>query len=402
MSLEFYKQLPAYMKSVSEILQDETHFVSLPYDWDIIVTDVAGSTKAIDEGKYREVNLAAASCIIAGLNIAREYKTDIPFVFGGDGATLLCPPDITTHIMKDLQRIQTNAAKNFDLTLRVGFVPISSLHGTQGVKLAKIQVAKGYPQAIFLGKALAEAEKKIKADLEDSCAMDTQDPNLKGLQCRWREIDTPENHTEVVSLIVEPTGDNPEKTIRNVLSYIDRMYGNEKERHPVSKEHLSIIKSYKEIKRELRMKYSSPPMLTVVRTMFDVILASIVFKFSILTRMFDPALYTRQLIAATDTLKIDGSLKTTFSGSSEKREKLIKILDMLEENGALQYGLHVTDQSVLTCYVAHRDAGHIHFLDAKHGGYTQAAKMMKEKAMTERSRSREGEDPLKKKEVAVV
>ncbi|WP_417786530.1 DUF3095 family protein [Tenacibaculum sp.] len=50
-----------------------------------------GSTAAVESGYSELVNLIASGSIIAALNIASKYEIDIPFFFGGDGATLLVP-----------------------------------------------------------------------------------------------------------------------------------------------------------------------------------------------------------------------------------------------------------------------------------------------------------------------
>lgn len=60
-----------------------TRLSPMPPDWYIIITDVAGSTKAIEAGRYKDVNILGACSIISILNIAGDL--DIPFIFGGDG-----------------------------------------------------------------------------------------------------------------------------------------------------------------------------------------------------------------------------------------------------------------------------------------------------------------------------
>ena len=89
-SENFYSQLPLldnFLK-ITEI----GNFVDVPDDWYIVVTDIRGSTQAIEAGKYKEVNLLGACSIVAVLNAAGE--TEIPFVFGGDGASLLMGPSL--------------------------------------------------------------------------------------------------------------------------------------------------------------------------------------------------------------------------------------------------------------------------------------------------------------------
>lgn len=52
-----------------------------------MVTDVRGSTGAIEDGRYRDVDALGVASIIALCNALPEL--DLPYVFGGDGATLL-------------------------------------------------------------------------------------------------------------------------------------------------------------------------------------------------------------------------------------------------------------------------------------------------------------------------
>ena len=80
----FYADLPQQNDFLG--VTDPRSFTPAPADWYVVLTDVRGSTKAVETGRYKEVNLIGAASIVALLNISRE--TDIPFIFGGDGATL--------------------------------------------------------------------------------------------------------------------------------------------------------------------------------------------------------------------------------------------------------------------------------------------------------------------------
>ncbi len=99
-------------------ITDLRNFVDVPDDWYIIVTDIRGSTKAIEAGKYKEVNLLGACSIVAVLNVAG--KTEIPFVFGGDGASLLMGPSLLPAAKIALLATQQIAKTQFDMDLRVG------------------------------------------------------------------------------------------------------------------------------------------------------------------------------------------------------------------------------------------------------------------------------------------
>ena len=88
-SREFFARLPAV--KVFQELFDSKSFSPVPDDWAVVLTDVQGSTVAISEGRYKDVNLVGASTIMAVLNACKDIE--IPYVFGGDGATLMIPID---------------------------------------------------------------------------------------------------------------------------------------------------------------------------------------------------------------------------------------------------------------------------------------------------------------------
>jgi hypothetical protein len=87
----FYKDLPVIKKDLEEALTDESYFKSVPNNWSIIVTDIENSTEEFNKGKYQEMNIISASSIIVALNIAEKYKIEIPFIYGGDGASIIVP-----------------------------------------------------------------------------------------------------------------------------------------------------------------------------------------------------------------------------------------------------------------------------------------------------------------------
>src|SRR5260221_13077562 len=68
---------------------ESRHYRPLPDDWALATSDIVGSTKAIEAGRYKAVNMAGASVISAILNVLG--RRDIPFVFGGDGAVVAVP-----------------------------------------------------------------------------------------------------------------------------------------------------------------------------------------------------------------------------------------------------------------------------------------------------------------------
>ena len=86
-----------------------------------------------------------------------------------------------------------------------------------------------------------------------------------------------------------------------------------------------------------------------------------------------------QLVDFSDTLVIDGKINTVISGTTRQRELLETALNELEQNNEIHYGLFVSKESVMSCYVRSMDNNHVHFVDGSDGGYTKAAGVLKEK-----------------------
>ena len=61
-SNDFYKNLKE-ITDFSKIMED-SNYEKIPNDWYVIVSDIKGSTKAIENGMYKQVNFIAALTII--------------------------------------------------------------------------------------------------------------------------------------------------------------------------------------------------------------------------------------------------------------------------------------------------------------------------------------------------
>ena len=85
---QFTRDLPV-RKEFRTVL-DDASYQPAPDDWLIAVSDVVGSRKAIASGQYKAVNVAGVAIISALMN-ALETQ-DLPFIFGGDGAAVICAP----------------------------------------------------------------------------------------------------------------------------------------------------------------------------------------------------------------------------------------------------------------------------------------------------------------------
>ena len=83
----FYTDIPVF-DGFSKVVDDSV-YRHMPDDWFIGLTDVVHSTKAIEGGKYKSVNMAGAAAISAVINALGHQN--FPFVFGGDGVSFAVP-----------------------------------------------------------------------------------------------------------------------------------------------------------------------------------------------------------------------------------------------------------------------------------------------------------------------
>ena len=113
-SERFYSDVPVQddFRAVSRL----GSYAQAPADWHVAVADVQGSTDAVRAGRYKDVNLLGASCIMAVLNATRPVE--IPYVFGGDGASLCVPPSLLEATRSALRATRALAKREFGLQLR--------------------------------------------------------------------------------------------------------------------------------------------------------------------------------------------------------------------------------------------------------------------------------------------
>ena len=372
-TIDFYKNIEPMSDMYNLIRSDK--FVPVPEDWDVIVTDIYKSTQAIEQGRYKDVNFIAASTIIAILNALPDV--DIPFVFGGDGATLLIPNSFRGKISEVLVDICDIVQKRFELKLRAGLVPIKTLYEKNAeVKIAKHSISENYEQAIFKGGGLSVAEDLVKngnGEFEINVPLNEGCADFTGLECRWEDIYSFKG--ESMSLIVKMVDErNGADNYEIVLKEIDHLYGPAGKRNPIGEEDIKLSFKKRGPDFESRILGKSK-LLHTIKVWLSNLYANYLFKFG-----NEEWLRYKQLIKSTcDYEKFDDTLKVVLSGSPYQREQLLKILDKFEQNKKIVYGVLITNRTLMTCLIFERHGRQIHFIDAADGGYALAAKQLKEK-----------------------
>ena len=84
----------------------------------------------------------------------------------------------------------------------------------------------------------------------------------------------------------------------------------------------------------------------------------------------------------TDYRRFDDTLRLLLDCSEKQADEIDAMLAARAKRGELHYGLHRADSALMTCLIFDLDkAEHIHFVDGNDGGFTSAAKNLKQKRL---------------------
>lgn len=377
-SAQFFSDLPVHRVTLSQLLGDTDRFAAVPADWHVIVTDIKNSTAAVQAGQHETVNLIATGSIIATLNLAYGADLLVPFFFGGDGAILIVPPALLEPALAALATHRANTRDNFGLVLRVGAVPVADLYAARHrLTISRLYLSDLFSIPIVLGEGLAEAERLVKGYE----GPDTFSPgdllDLQGMQCRWNRIEPDVPAHEVVSLLVTtPAGQPQAPAFKRVVDLLDAVYGSPDARNPVSPSRLRLNSTMAKLTNEVRTRLGRLSVWDLARTWLVTQVGRLYF-----VRSPNGKTYLEQLVDLTDTLVIDGRISTVIAGTDRQRRQLEAGLDRMEREGLITYGLAVSSESVMSCYVRDYTDKHIHFVDGADGGYTLAATVLKRKRL---------------------
>ncbi len=358
-------------------ITDDANFHSVPDDWSVIITDVKGSTKAIEEGRYKDVNTVGA----ASITVIQEAVdgVEFPYVFGGDGATLLIPPSCVKNVTKKLVALKTLSEAQFGLKLRVGLISVKEVF-EQGAKIevAKFNLITGKSVAIFRGGGLTVAEKKIKGEAEtyELEASSENKLSLKGLSCRWQPI--PSKNGRVLSLLVGARGENESEVYDQVLAQLNEIIDGDIDKgNPVDREQMAY-KSVAQCVKDEQRYHDSVWSFGFFARLLEIVFAVAVFKFKVPPLFFNPERYAKSMETHSDYRKFDDMLRMIVDCSTSQINAIREFLEEKYQAGELFYGMFESSTSLMTCYVEDlKDGNHIHFIDGGDGGYAMAAKQLK-------------------------
>ena len=383
-SEKFYEQLEEF-SDFSQFTQLEW-YRPLPSTWFVLITDVNGSTNAIEDGLYKEVNSLGVASIVALLNAVAPLK--VPYVFGGDGATVCIPPSMRNASESAMVAAKQMAKNNFGLDLRIGMVSMSDIEAAgHQILVGKYQPSAHFQQAMFQGDGLSHAESLVKDPGQDNPFIISEEQieasgSFKGFECRWNEIPSP--HEETVAILVQALEKEiaaKENIYNEVSQKILSIYGDEQEHHPLRPEQLSLSTSIKKLSTEVRVRSTFQTLwkrvMYFIKLEFLVYIGKYLMHKKVKTENTDWGQYKQSLITNTDYRKFDEVLRMILSGTSKQRNQLTTYLEQLHKERKIVFGIHASPNSLITCLVFNYDTDHIHFLDGSNGGYAMAAKGMK-------------------------
>lgn len=358
---------------------DPSAYLPLPHDWTVGLADVVSSTRAIEDGRYKAVNMAGAAVIAAVSNAVRQAR--FPFAFGGDGASFALPPEWAEAGRDALAATATLVAEEFDLSLRIAQVPVQTIREAgYDVTVAQFAASSNLSYAMFSGGGLAWAEERMKAgDFAIPAAPAGTRPDLNGLSCRFDEA--PTRRGTVLSLIVRPSepGDVERfaTLVRDILDLVD---ASPDMARPIPEGGPPLV--WPSAGLEIEARSSLPPGASLwahrLRLLVRTAVSTLILRWRVPVGRFDPRRYLDEVVANTDYRKYDDGLRLTVDCSLDLADAIEATLARAEAEGVARFGAHRQSAALMTCITPSVYlSDHLHFVDGAAGGYAAAAASLK-------------------------
>ncbi|MEQ1599907.1 MAG: DUF3095 family protein, partial [Methylotenera sp.] len=187
------------------------------------------------------------------------------------------------------------------------------------------------------------------------------------------------------SLLVAAMTDDTEtnlKIYQDVYEKIHTIYGDVADYHPLRSNQMHLTLDPKLLGHEWRVRSSQSSVLGKLGYFINLLFLSLAGKY-LFTRNLDTetvkwSQYRNELVENTDFRKFDGILKMVIDGSGSQADKLESYLKSKYEAKQLVYGMHKSQEALVTCLIQSYTGNHLHFVDGSDGGYAMAAEGLKQ------------------------
>jgi hypothetical protein len=368
----FYGTVPVFRGFRS--LMEPALYQPLPDDWTIGVADIVQSTKAIQEKRYKAVNMAGAAVIAAVTNAlgGREF----PFVFGGDGASFAVSPHDLEPARAALAATAAWVNGELGLTMRVALVPVTQARARGlDVRVARYGPSANLSYAMFSGGGLAWADAAMKrGEFAVEPAPPGTWPDLTGLSCRFQEM--PSERGLILSVLILPAaGADPaafRALIEDVVALVEQSPGAGRPL-PAAGPRLGWPPLGVDLEASAAPGDKRRRRAAVLAKTF---LYFLIMRFGIRIGGFVPSVYLQQVVENSDFRKYDDGLRMILDCPPALADTLEARLKAAA--GIARYGLHRQDAAMMTCFTpSPTRSDHVHFIDGARGGYASAATALK-------------------------
>lgn len=371
------------MKSFSDFSEvgQTAIYKDWPAGWSLVLTDIRGSTKAIQEGRYKQVNMIGAASIAAYVKCAGTHE--VPYVFGGDGATLLIPNSMRPEILEELKSLQNVARLQFSLDLRVGYIDVETLKSMgQPLKVAKFELSAGNYLAQFTGGAISLAENLVKANSPQASILSSENPNeardIQGISCRLRPLKS--THGKILTLLCKPKDDRTAiETIQYVVEKLNLILGTSSTSYsPVQSKKMFWSLLPMTTPDEVRLLGKSKSFFKLIGQFLFAWISNLSLRYEFNMGGFIPKKYKQELQTNSDFRKFDETLRMVLDCTESQINGIQNLFEELHHSGKIFYGMHISNEALMTCMVhSPTQNRHIHFIDGADGGYAVAAIVLK-------------------------
>jgi hypothetical protein len=316
--------------------------------------------------------------VIAAVKNALSGR-DVPFVFGGDGASFVVASRDREGAAQALAATAAWVRDDLELTLRVALVPVAAIRA-QGVevKLARYRPSPNVAYAMFAGGGLAWAERAIKrGEFALAPAPPGTRPDLTGLSCRFEEISA-SNGLMLSLLLVPVTGF--ERQFRALAGEIVALVESSPAMgRPVPETGPDLSWPPPGLALEVKARNASGGFgFRTMKIVASTLASFLIFRTGLRIGRFSPRTYMRQLVENTDFRKYDDGLRMTVDCKPELADDIERRLGEAARKGHIRFGLHRQGAAIMTCITPSPvESGHVHFVDGAAGGYALAARQLK-------------------------